>query len=259
MRAMNIAAPRIGGQNLRAVPVTATMIGLIAIGFLLELFRAIPPNGLSLETAAVSSEPWTLVTYFMSSSRNPIATLFGLYWIWSIGPSVEFHLNCRRFAIGSFLLIFLSGVFGLLGAIASKEPGFMSGMWVWLSAVTIFWAARIPNLEVKLFMAIPVKAKVVAALSILTVMFTAPAPIAIASALPLIVVGLIATNRLPDSFARKSKPKQQNTIRNVGNVGDKYFDEVRNRERQREEKERLRKLFEASMIDNEPDENRKLD
>lgn len=82
-------------NNLGAIPVTLTLLGLNVLTFLLAFLGMKTPLGallqnvLALGPDSLPFRPWSLLTWPLYSGLNPVGLLFGGIWAYSIGGSLE--------------------------------------------------------------------------------------------------------------------------------------------------------------------------
>lgn len=239
----------------QSAPVTVSIIGVLIIGTLLSW--AIPSLAANLIFASkdVFSRPWSLLTYpfvngILGSAVGPIFFVFLVIWLFQIGGQVERSHGGRNFGI-LWLIISVISVVPLLLVGASA-----AGTLIPVACLTVMWATRMPNSQVLLFGMLPIAAKWIGVLSVLGVFFS------YASSGAMVLPGLLActscglaflyaSNRIPKlnyglgygSFAQQKPTKEQ--LRRER----EFEDDVKRRKQEREERERLRKLFESSLED----------
>ena len=196
------------------------------------------------------AHPWSFLTYpFFTSASNTVGLLFLCLWLWGIGGSVERDLGSVKYLLVFFAFTALCALGLLIGGKVLNIEGSMAGGWTAVAAITIMWGTRNPNQTVLLMFVIPIQGKWIAWLAGVIVFFgTVPqlAPFAVA---PLILAYYFAANRLPFAPYSKSDLKFTGAAKTTERYNRAYYDEVRKREKEREERERLRKLFEGSLGD----------
>lgn len=249
------------GRNakMHGAPATVGLVIAMIAGFLALWMRLLPvevANQLGFMTFDAWSKPWTFVTYaFLSDSF--IGVFFLCLWLWGVGGSVERELGTTRFLAVWFIFSILCA-FGLwLGSVAFGTAAGMWGGWTPVAAITVIWGTRNPDLPVTLMFVLPITGRWLAWLSAALVFFGATPPqLAPFAAAPLALAYFFAANRFP--FLTYSgvprRPKGENAAGARKVYRQEYYDEVKRREKAREEKERLRKLFEQSMVDDSEQE-----
>lgn len=236
-------------------PVTVSIIALSAIGFLLVWFAresAILP--LIFAPAHFLRAPWSILTYpFVSGDF--IGVLFQCLWVFWVGSTLETALGSKNFTIFWLVSSVLGAICAAAGAVLLGIPGSLAGGLIPIGALTVAWATRYPNSTVMLAMIIPVRAMWLGWISAGLVLFNLGRPVPLFGAICLIPLGLAyiyAANRIPWlAFGPQARPTR--AAWTPRERDDRYFDEVAKRKKDREERERLRKLFERSLIDDPED------
>jgi len=250
-----------GFSPLRSsTPATFGAIGLIAVAFLLSW---VPSTGAwmaaNLALAVPQMSAWQLITYplFIGNAGGILLCLFfAAWWLLMIGQSLESGIGSRAMTFLLLLATVVGGVFFWIGAAVAQTPGILFGPFLAISYLTVVWASRNPDQTIMLMMIIPIKAKYLALLTTALVLFGygAGAPLlGIFVALPMAAAWFWGATRLSalagmPSLNADAKRKQRDEREFRG-----YIDDVRKREQEREERERLRKLFEDSVSDSDRD------
>lgn len=194
---------------------------------------------------------WTLFTYPFINSPSPIFLLFQVLWLYFVGSIIERDHGSQKF-------LYLWLVISVVGAIPLsffKLP--LLGMLVPDAMLVTIWATRYPNTIVRLFMCIPVAAKWIGIIAVATVffMYASEGSETIRGLMAILgcaVAFFYAKNLIPNlpyglrhgTAYVKPKPTKAQVAREK-----EYYDDVYRREKEREERERLRKLFEDSIGD----------
>ncbi len=215
-----------------------------------KLFDLIGFRGTAENPVGFITFPWA----YTGVSNNAFFDLLEIVWFYFTATRVEFELGRSRLLALFFGFTLMSSlcmlvVNGLLG-----EPFLVS------SALFVVWAARNQNLPLS-FWSIPLLAKWLAlVISVLTFFYfagsSAGALIGLAALVPLAFAwafgaGLIPGLRLTtesQSVSRRETKKEKQKFTN-------YIDNIRDREKKREEDERLRRLFESSLSDDPEDKS----
>ena len=245
------AAGKIGPITLGLV---AGFIVVSAAGVLDEYKHA----NLVAMTSTWMAHPWTILTYpFISVLGDALSVLFFLcllsWTVWA-GGTIERDLGSLRYGILWIVSTVLPALFIVIGgAVLGLGTGFgaAGGPLLPISAVTVVWGFRNRSAAVMMFALLPLNGFWVAILSgvIVFVQYAHPPLLAIFACLHLFVAWAYAIDRIPGlryagaatNFTKYKPSKAQ--IRKEEN----FFDDVRKREKERDERERLRKLFEASF------------
>jgi len=210
--------------------------------------------GLSLKT--FSQVPWGIVTFPLATPGAPAeitGVLFTCLWVYFLGRTLEEDLGGGlMLAVFGGLTLISSGSW-LLGSLAVNASPLLAGVSLPMAAMSVVWAMRNPEHTILFMMIIPLKAKYLAVLMAVITLFTAGAAspfMGVFALIPLVVALLYATNRIPGLrygvAPADSAYKKKNNEEFL-----KFQDEVRKKEKEREERERLRKLFEASLRDDD--------
>lgn len=195
--------------------------------------------------------PWGFLTYPLVVPPDPLFLLFQGLWLWSFGNMLE-----RRLGTGPFLREFLTGT--LLIGVSVAIAGLLAvGGAVLLSPfapiayITVVACAMMPDQEV-LFWFVPLKMKwlalITAGFLLFNVSFGSPI-VGIAGVLPLLFAWFYGLGRFgrfrPGADLLAAPRAKKRETREF----DQFYGKVRQREQERIERERLRKLFEDSMDD----------
>jgi membrane associated rhomboid family serine protease len=248
------------------MPVTLGILVLAVALYVIEwLFR---PHLFTylLYPVGTPGQPWGAITYpfAQTGGGNDVITLiFECWWLWMVGSMVERDMQSFRFGAFWVAMTVLPALLMTIVAALMHLSGMpLMGLELPLAAVTVAWATRHPEELVRLMMVIPIKAKWIGWLTVVVVVFTygAGLPVlGVAAALPLAATWALVSGRLPFVTYLPNRGKE-GRLRGIGytpfdRAPTTYFEDVRKREQERMEKERLRKLFEKSLID-EPKDDR---
>jgi len=247
------AAPR------RRPPTTTQVIVVVSsVCFLLSwMFFSSPVWGEYLTFTGLNARVWTMVTYPFVFGGNFIGLLFSMFWLWFMGAAVE-----ARMGRGGFLGLYLgsAAVFALLAGLFASSTGretALTGPYLPLAAVTVVWGALNPEEIIRIYCVIPIKGKWLAAITAGMVLFGygLGMPLyGLVMVLPLAFLWLYAKNSIP-GLAFATNPFMSRKVKQRENRQfNAFIDDVRTREKDREERERLRRLFESSLED--PDDKR---
>ncbi|HVT10765.1 MAG TPA: hypothetical protein VHE55_00745 [Fimbriimonadaceae bacterium] len=245
--------------NKQAAPATIAILALMIASSI--YWWSVHQKGIEglMITSEWTSSPWQLVTYSFAYEplSNALSLMFFtvlLVWVFYAGSSVEREIGPGRFAA----LWFATGaipalLIGLYATVAGIHFGF-GGPFLAADGITVAWCARNANSSVYLYGVLPIAGKWLAVLSAVGIFFLygAGQPVfGVLAAAPLILPWLYASNRLPGITYRgepRAASEKQNLKRHE-RMDNKYFEDVRRREQERAEREKLRKLFEDSMKD----------
>jgi membrane associated rhomboid family serine protease len=238
-------------------PGTVIIIGAMVAGFLLcwlTVGRVFGPS-LAMDPASALQHPWTLILYPFAGVPGAncfICVLFECWWLWLIGGSVERDMGSARY-VGFFLLMaVLGGLAYWFGSALTGDQQYLIGAFMPVSAVTVVWGTRNPNATI-ILLVLPITGKWLAWLSAALVFLSGSPKLAPFACAPLVLAWAFAAEKLPLSY--KAVSRSRRVSGGVASPREKeYYDEVRKREQDRKERERLRKLFESSL--DEPDKDR---
>lgn len=242
-------------------PATVVLVFAIVGGYIVSWFsqgRVFGPNW-AFHPAILSDSPWSIFTYTFSAPATgdwAIGILFAALWLWGMGASVERDIGAGRFVAFFFIMTTLGALayfigFLLLGPTSARP---FIGPFMAIAAVTVVWGTRNPTACVQLMFVLPITGKWLAWVSAaLVFLSTDSRTLAIFACVPLILAWAFAAEKLPIPY--RAVPRDRRVRGGVGSPRESaYFDEVRKREQDRKERERLRKLFESSLDD--PDKDR---
>lgn len=235
----------------QTAPTTVVLCALVIVGF----FVAWSAPQFVSDYLAYPGLPfpkiWTLFTYPFLQVMSPIFLLLQIMWLFWVGSMLERDHGSKKFA---YLWLTVSAL-GVLPLSIIGKPN--AGMFIPDAILVAIWATRYPNMIIRLFMCIPVAAKWIGMVVVASVFF------AYASGPNQIPAGFLAISGciLGFFYARNMIPKVPYGLRH-GTMYVKpkptkaqierekqYYDDVHRREKEREERERLRKLFEDSIGD----------
>ena len=241
-----------------AAPVTTGLV-IAIVGIFLLAWTQIIPKGLAVyylgfNSALVAQKPWSLLTFPFASagtSDEVIGILFLCWWLWFVGGAVERDLGPGRFLTVWAVISVLCALCVWLGAVVLQLPGSSAGAWTCVAGLTVMWGTRNPSTTILLMFIIPISGKWLAWLSAALVFFqTEPHQLAPFAAFPLLLAYLFAANKLPVTYSRHDR-RYIASAKKTDRYDRKYYEEVRKREQERAERERLRKLFESSVNDDD--------
>jgi len=202
------------------------------------------------------SQPWTLLTYpfvsTISGGLGLVLFIFLMLWmVWALG-SAERDLGVRKFLI-------LWGVFSVLPALliyaaARESMPVIAAPELPLAGMTMLWAIRNKTTTVLLFF-LPIPGVWLAAFTVAALFlqfYSDGILVAILACAHLPLAYLVAENKIPGFEYTKPRASYGYIPSKAAKVKESAFkDDVRKREKEREERERLRKLFESSMSDDD--------
>lgn len=260
---MSIGMSLFRGFRASQTPVTLGLAVAIGASFLLAWFglRGIFFDLLAFQPDLALGRPWTFLTYPISSlgdGNSLIGVVFLIWWLLGIGSVVEQDMSSPRYGIFLAVMTVLASVCAFVGSLFAPG-GYLVGAYVLAVAVTVVWGTRYPHSTIQFMMVIPIKAMWVAWLSVAILFFgTNNLVLAVFSVIPMGLAYLFAANKLPVTYNKPYAYAHKPSKRQLRQEKE-YYDDVKRRERQREERERLRQLFERSLIEDPDDDGGKKD
>lgn len=240
------------GSALRraGTPVTLVLIGLMGVSFVLGFLGVRAVYDLALSGAFWTSQPWTILLYPFGPNAGGLGlfwTLLSALWLYSFGSWVERDQGSVRYGV-VWLIFTLFGA-GLAILAFSFRIGLVGlyGPLLPASAITMVWCARNPTAQIMLWGLVPLSGKWLAWLTAAFVLFGTGQGAPLAGALmciPLLLAWLWASERLPVAYSARRVGKKKEEKKVYQNI-----DAAMDRQREREERDRLRKLFESSIED----------
>jgi membrane associated rhomboid family serine protease len=239
-----------------AAPGTTVLVVAIIACFVIgwSVMHDLPGNLLfEANPSWLFSHPWSLVTYPFSDVQ-PVSILFAALALWGFGGQVERELSTARFIVVWLAFSALAALCLLVGAQLfhlNNVP--LMTAWVPISMVLVMWGTRNPNTQMMFMFVIPIAGKWLAWLAAALVFFAVPAPeVAPFAAIPCILAYFFAANKIAFLPYSRGDQKYIGKDKKWERYNKSYYEEVQRREKEREERERLRKLFEGSLND-DPD------
>jgi hypothetical protein len=232
---------------------TATL-ALIAAMFVMFVVAWIPTMTRSvvewLACDGTLNKPWTYLTYpfaWNGDGTGFVWLALGWLWLYWIGTSIEASDGWKGLLLTFFGYTLLAGFLTAFCGHLAGWPGTLFGAWLPISAMTCIWAGRNPAAIVRLMMCIPVSGKVLAVITAAIDLFlygTGYPVVGLLAALSCLVGWLHGTG----AIFRKRKPT---IVSGRGHRAqsqaefESFITQVRSKEKEREERERLRKLLEG--------------
>ena len=203
------------------------------------------------------SLPWTFLTYpFAANPADVIGIFFMIYWMWIIGAQVERDLGTGKYLAFFGAMTAIPATMMWICLLTTGHASALYGLYLPVAGITIAWATRNPNASMLFMLIIPILAKwlgwLTAALVVFGYGYPNP-PVGLFAGVHLLLAHLFAAQRVPLLTYGKDggKVKKQQWL--PREKDDNYLLDVKNREIERAERERLRKLFEGSLKDDPED------
>ena len=236
-------------------PITMGIVAVLAVGSVVFFFSN--GNGMQWLTASVEwpQKPWTLLLYpFAYSGVGGIsALLFALCmiaWVLYACGSIEREVGAAKYLVAWAVLTALPAVLILETMRATGNGYSLMGPYLPIAGLTVAWATRNQHARFLIWGLIPVTGRIIGWITLLGTFFTfgmGNAFVGVAAILPLVLAWTFATNRIP--FFKFKSLEVERVEKKQAERELAFRAEVVVREREREERERLRRLFERSGID----------
>lgn len=247
-----------GDRPVATIAILALLVACFLGGW---LFSAQDRNPFwdELRFSADLSKPWTLFTYPFAVGVSGVIWFALACWIlYQFLSDLERRLGQWGTSLFFFGCTFVFGLFYLLGTLAFGPSAILPSLNLPLEVVVFTWCLVNPAAQIMLFMVIPMPTRVLMWLCVAGVAIEhgwSNPPVGLVTAVPLLAVWAYATNRIPfmtfgyvpDLTSRKVEKRQSKEF-------DRYRDDVKRREQERAEKDRLRRLFESSLSEDDKDE-----
>lgn len=227
-------------------PVTYSLLGLIVLSFLLSMVRV---PGLRELVLTEEGRPWAFLTYPFAPIYSGSALIFLIItalWLYSFGTQVEARNGWRGALWASVGFALVAGLCVFAGAKAVGSLLALAGPFAWGTGVGFVWGLQNRNAVVNLFCLIPVKGIAIAVLSVALFFFAMMDFHPALGLFTLPAFGLFywwansadGVSRGKDRAARRKDVQTRNIL-----------DSAMDRQKEREERDKLRELFERSLID----------
>lgn len=232
---------------------TKVLCGLIIAIAILALANPTTADWLAFSTAKPSPISFLLHPLF----NDVIGAILSVMSLWWVGRSLESDTGIAKTAIFSVVVAALSAAGAMLGSAVVGKPGLLWGSWVLAGCMMVVWATRYPRTPFRFFFFAEMEGKWMGLIGVvLTIVSYKPVALSPFGILPLAFAWAYAAGKLP--FFAYGLPTRQVTPptgpRGIKVPRPDYFDDVKRREKERDERERLRKLFESSVNDDPPKE-----
>jgi hypothetical protein len=242
-------------------PVTLAIIvlsvGVFVLSWLLHGKLFLP-----LSFATNWSRPWGLITYPFADQGIGTGLfwfLLELYWLYWVGCSVESELGPQKYGVLFAVSSASAALFIWLGfaILFPGVTGIVASLSLPIAALTVIWGIRHRSEIIQLMFVIPVPGWILAWLTVALTLFgfgtIYGAPLmGMFACLHLGLAYLYATNRIPNlAYGRAGGRTERQAYKRTEKLDRSYYDNVKAREKERAEREQLRKLFENSMKDDD--------
>lgn len=215
-----------------AIAIAATFIG---IWLLPDAF-----GYLALKLDLVGSRPWTLLTHPFAGAPTVSALIgagIGAYMAWTLGAELEGIVGGRGVAAIWLIGTMLASAGLMVGGLVFESKGIQHGSLPVSIAIMVAWSLRMKGAQASIMGVLPIK----------VIWLTFLAPLLLIGAPPGGVVSLITTGAFYGWIAMMWFRPLEPTRKKLDRRDDKklidFRDAVRDRMKEREEQERLRKLL----------------
>jgi len=231
----------------RWLTLTNAVLISLAAAFVMAWLQVPLDVWLRFDSKTFFARPWAALTYPWGSTGDGRGLIFELLlflWLYQLGNALE-----REVSKGTWVAVFLAGTLApALCLLAAPQPVVLIGAYVPVAALALYWCGRSPH-DVLSFWGLPLARKWLALIILLLVVFSIGTGVPVAgliAGIPLALFYVAGTRRWSlEPRRRKESRKEQAEF-------NQFIDDVRDRERERDERERLRKLFESSLQDDDP-------
>ncbi len=238
-----------------SAPATVSLVIALGVAYVAAWLSKSPVLFDLLAFLPHSPKLWTALTYPFASLGSGDAfiwLLVLLWWLWSMGGSVERDMGTNRYLILFFACTLVGALSMVLASIIQRASAPLAGSLIPIASITIAWGIANPTSQILFMLVIPLQGKWLALITALVVLFalgSGSPVVGVFALLPLALAASVANNRIP-FFPYSGALYSRQKSRKIDSVKAKVIeDKVRSRKKEREEKERLRKLFEDSMKD----------
>jgi membrane associated rhomboid family serine protease len=218
-------------------------LGIVILSVAFSILTLIFPSVLDYVGPFGAKEADFLATLFTHSfvARTPVELVFTVLLMYAFGSPSEKILGMRTFA----MIWFGSVLIGALCVFA--VGGITSGISIPLAVMTLLWALKNRSQSVALYGILNIPAMGFAALmmAVCATQHFTPRLAMVASLIPCLIAFIVYQNQ------KKLMPREKTRSATRENMAysEKYFDNVREREMSRQDRERLKKLFEGGDSD----------
>ena len=243
-------------------PITYGFIAsLVLVAAAMTVTRHYGLQNLALWTGS-SVKPWKFFTYPwsfspMTSGLTLLIFVCVMVWFVQVGTWVENELGSLKFLGYLATVTAIGGLSVWIIALASRSSFLVAGPLIPISATSIAWCTRNRSQKIMLYGALPMSAAFVGWAFVAMVVFSYLQPnpaLGFGACIPLALSYFFASDKLPKlSFVQGARmvpgrrfvnPKQKESVSRGQIMYDQeYFDDVKRREIERAERERLKKLL----------------
>jgi len=246
-----------------ATPATFGLIIACTVGFVLcwipQLAATLIPNfGLSLDSFKI----WQPITYPFIHFGNGgyfFSFIFDMLWLYWFGNILERSFGSRPLLTTFFAAALLHAAFLFIaGPVAGVQSAALLTAELPIAFIVITVCGNQPKTEI-CFWGIPVKFAWIAIIKAAWVIFsmgTGNPVFGLILGIPLLGAWFYGANKIPGLTFGKSPIETSKQKKKENREFDEFMGKVRSKEKDRAEQERLRKLFEGSIADDDTPESK---
>lgn len=229
-------------------PFSTGVLVVLGVSFLLHALKVLDPGSLVLQGVG-----WQVATYWLVVPASPsgiITLVFAALVLLSGGGQLERDAGTQQTALVFGAGVALTAIGFLIGS--AFAPGALLGPWPPIIALLIGWALRRPTARLLVLGLFPVSAGTVALVAPLIAAGSVAGSLPAALGAILGLYGVYFWQSKFSGYRAPSKPQGPSKAQKARD--EAYFDRVRQREKDREEREKLAKLFRVET--NEPEDEK---
>jgi len=227
---------------------TMSLVGLYFFASRYQGVERIVYAGMGLD------RPWTLLTYpwasLMASGMGLVFFIVLMVWFFWVGKTVEQDIGSPKMLLLWLAATFAGALSNWAGVAISHRFSILYGPLIPIAVITVAWCTRYPAREIRVYGVIPVTGRWLGLIITVAVLlyFAQTVPIiGVTNCLPLLLGFAFALNRIPGmaygSGVTFRTTEKSATTRGQVMYDQTYFDDVKRREQERADRERLKKLF----------------
>ena len=245
------------GDRPIATLTIVVLLGAALLGTWCYSGRDYNPVAANLLYSPDLSKPWTLLTYpFGINLTYVIWFVIACWCFYQFSQYLERRLGPLGFTAFFIVMTLLGGLGYYVGSLVMGGPSMIYPSFNLILEVIVFtWCVVNPTAQIMLFAIVPIPTAVLKWICLTGIVIEngwGNPIVGVFAALPILVAWLYATNRIPGmSFGAVPSVGEAKVKKQDDREFRRYMDDVKSREKDRAEKERLRKLFESSLEDDD--------
>lgn len=200
------------------------------------------------------SQPWTLLTYPFTARIEHVIWFALVCWIlFQFLSDLERRMQAIGVTAFFFVMTLLGGIGYYIGSAIFGTSMIFPSLNLPTEVVVFTWCLLNPSAQIRLMFVLPVHTRVLMWLCVAGIIIECGwgnPLVGFCAALPVPVAWAYATNRIPGMrFGDVPSLSEAKAKKKDDRSFHQFMDKVKEREQDRAEKERLRKLFESSLSD----------